>query len=93
MARQKLVDFLLTVDKHHVNDLVDILTDFSKGRGTLNATVKNVLISAKESNRSFTKKEINLLLIEFQRGLGSKIYFKGFSRNILSSILYKSSCL
>ena len=26
-------------------------------------------------------------------GLGSKIYFKGFSRNILSSILYKSSCL
>ena len=27
------------------------------------------------------------------RGLGSKIYFKGFSRNILSSILYKSSCL
>lgn len=67
MARQKLVDFLLTVDKHHVNDLVDILTDFSKGRGTLNATVKNVLISAKESNRSFTKKEINLLLIEFQK--------------------------
>ncbi|WP_204981402.1 hypothetical protein, partial [Eikenella corrodens] len=27
----------------------------------------------------------------FSRGLGSKIYFKGFSRNILSSILYKSS--
>ena len=27
------------------------------------------------------------------RGLGSKIYFKGFSRNILSSILYKSLCL
>ena len=26
-------------------------------------------------------------------GLGSKIYFKGFSRNIFSSILYKSSCL
>lgn len=67
MARQKLVDFLLTVDKQHVSDLVDILTDFSKGRATLNATVKNVLISAKESNRSFTKKEINLLLIEFQK--------------------------
>lgn len=31
--------------------------------------------------------------IEKIRGLGSKIYFKGFSRNILSSILYKSSCL
>ena len=26
------------------------------------------------------------------RGLGSKIHFKGFSRNILSSTLYKSSC-
>lgn len=26
------------------------------------------------------------------RGLGSKIHFNGFSRNILSSTLYKSSC-
>lgn len=67
MARQKLVDFLLTLDKQHVSDLVDILTDFGKGRGTLSATVKNVLISAKESNRPFIKKEIDLLLIEFQK--------------------------
>ncbi len=28
MARQKLVDFLLTVDKRHIIDLVNIVTDF-----------------------------------------------------------------
>lgn len=67
MARQELVDFLLTVDKQHIIDLVDIITDFGKGRSTLNSTVKDVLILAKESNRNFTKDEINLLLIEFQK--------------------------
>ena len=30
------------------------------------------------------------MLLQKQMGLGSKNYFKGFSRNILSSILYKS---
>ena len=67
MARQELVDFLLTVDKQHIIDLVDIITYFGKGRSTLNSTVKDVLILAKESNRNFTKDEINLLLIEFQK--------------------------
>lgn len=67
MARQELVDFLLTVDKRHIIDLVDIITNFGKGRSTLNSTVKDVLILAKESNRNFTKDEINLLLIEFQK--------------------------
>lgn len=67
MARQELVDFLLTVDKQHIIDLVDIITDFGKGRSTLNSTVKDVLILAKESNRNFTKYEINLLLIELQK--------------------------
>lgn len=67
MARQKLVDFLLTVDKQHIIDLIDIVTNFGKGRSTLNSTVKNVLTFAKESNRKFTKKEIHLLLIEFQK--------------------------
>lgn len=67
MTRQELVDFLLTVDKQHIIDLVDIITDFGKGRSTLNSTVKDVLILAKESNRNFTKDEINLLLIEFQK--------------------------
>lgn len=67
MARQELVDFLLTVDKQHIIDLVDIITNFGKGRSTLNSTVKDVLILAKESNRNFTKDEINLLLIEFQK--------------------------
>ena len=62
MARQKLVDFLLTVDKRHIIDLVDIVTDFGKGRSTLNSSVKDVLIFAKESNRNFTNEEINLLL-------------------------------
>lgn len=47
MERQELVDFLLTVDKQHVSDLIDIITDFDKGRITLNSTVKNVLIFAK----------------------------------------------
>ena len=67
MARQELVDFLLTVNKQHIIDLVDIITNFGKGRSTLNSTVKDVLIFAKESNRNFTKDEINLLLIEFQK--------------------------
>ena len=67
MARQKLVDFLLTVDKRHIIDLVDIVTDFGNGRSTLNSSVKDVLIFAKESNRNFTNEEINLLLIEFQK--------------------------
>lgn len=67
MARQELVDFLLTVDKQHIIDLVDIITNFGKGRSTLNSTVKDVLIFAKESNRNFTKNEIDLLLIEFQK--------------------------
>ena len=67
MARQKLVDFLLTVDKSHIIDLVDIVTDFGNGRSTLNSSVKDVLIFAKESNRNFTNEEINLLLIEFQK--------------------------
>ena len=56
MARQELVDFLLTVDKQHIIDLVDIITNFGKGRSTLNSTVKDVLIFAKESNRNFYKK-------------------------------------
>lgn len=85
MARQKLVDFLLTVDKQHVSDLVDILTDFGKGRGTLSATVKNVLISAKESNRPFTKKEIDLLLIEFQKYGGNTFANMVRSKNSLVS--------
>ena len=67
MARQKLVDFLLTVDKRHIIDLVDIVTDFGNGRSTLNSSVKDVLTFAKESNRNFTNEEINLLLIEFQK--------------------------
>ena len=85
MARQKLVDFLLTLDKQHVSDLVDILTDFGKGRGTLSATVKNVLISAKESNRPFTKKEIDLLLIEFQKYGGNTFANMVRSKNSLVS--------
>ena len=37
--------------------------------------------------------EQKLDFVYLVRGLESKIYFKGFSRNILSSILYKSLCL
>lgn len=43
MTKKELVNFLLTVDKKHIEELVDILTDFGKGRVALNATVKEVL--------------------------------------------------
>ncbi|WP_153715536.1 glycosyltransferase family 25 protein [Eikenella corrodens] len=51
----------------------------------------NYIISLKHAKerRMHIENEFN----NKNRGLGSKIYFKGFSRNILSSILYKSSCL
>lgn len=67
MTREKLINFLLTIDRQHVSDLIDIITDFGKGRAALNSTVKDVLLFAKESNRSFTRKDINLLLTEFQK--------------------------
>lgn len=86
MERQELVDFLLTVDKQHVSDLIDIITDFGKGRITLNSTVKNVLIFAKESNRPFTKKEIDLLLIEFQKYGGNT--FANIFRNKENLVSY-----
>ena len=86
MERQELVDFLLTVDKQHVSDLIDIITDFGKGRITLNSTVKNVLIFAKESNRPFTKKEIDLLLIEFQKYGGNT--FANIVRNKENLVSY-----
>lgn len=97
MARQKLVDFLLTVDKQHVSDLVDILTDFGSGRIALNSTVKNVLISAKESNRPFAKKEIDLLLREFQKYgentiYFSTIYFSSYT-NMMRSIMRSKNSL
>ena len=73
MKRQELIDFLLAAEKQHVNDLIDILTDFGKGRVALNSTVKNVLISAKESSRPFRRKDVDLLLFEFQKYGGNTI--------------------
>lgn len=73
MERQELVDFLLTVDKEHISDLVDIITDNGEGRSSLNSSVQDVLIFAKESNRDFTQEEIHLLLIEFQKYGGNTL--------------------
>lgn len=73
MTKQELVNFLLTLDKQHINELVDILTDFSKGRMSLNSSVKDVLIYAKELNQPFTYHEINLLIQEFQEFGGNSI--------------------
>ena len=66
--------------------MIDIITDFGKGRITLNSTVKNVLIFAKESNRPFTKKEIDLLLIEFQKYGGNT--FANIVRNKENLVSY-----
>ena len=50
--------------------------------------------SAEWTSKNRIRFEQNVVASDkLSRGLGSKIYFKGFSRNILSSILYKSSCL
>lgn len=66
MTKQELIDFLSTVDKQHIDELVDILTDFESGRIALNATVKEVLLQGKAQTYPFTKKEIELLVTEFQ---------------------------
>ena len=80
MNKQELVDFLLTVDKKHISELVDILTDFGSGRIALNSTVKNVLMFAKESDLDFTEKEVDLLVTEFQN-YGSNSILNVFRRN------------
>lgn len=86
MTKQELIDFLLTVDKQHIDELVDILTDFGNGRLTLNSTVKNVLLEYKAQTDPFTKKEIELLITEFQAYGGNTVANTFRSQN--SSVSY-----
>ncbi|AIZ79950.1 hypothetical protein [Actinobacillus equuli] len=83
MTKQELVDFLLIVDKQHINELIDIVTDFGKGRLMLSSNVKDVLLHAKEFEQPFTKKELDLLIQEFQDFSGHTII--NLVRDVVSS--------
>ncbi|WGE33675.1 hypothetical protein NYR61_09370 [Actinobacillus genomosp. 1] len=83
MTKQELVDFLFTVDKQHINELIDIITDFGTGRLMLSSNVKDVLLHAKEFKQPFTEKELDLLIQEFQDFSGHTL--ANFVRDIVSS--------
>lgn len=71
----ELVNFLSKLDKKHVNELIDILTDFGKGRVALNSNVKEVLLVEKQISISptYSKEFIELIITEFQLFSGNSL--------------------
>lgn len=63
----ELVNFLSTVHKEHIDELIDILTDFGSGRIALNSTVKDILLHEKELSlcNYYCKDFIELIITEF----------------------------
>lgn len=71
----ELVDFLSNIDKSHIDELIDILTDFGSGRIALNSTVKDVLLNEKELSlcNTYSKEFIELIITEFQLYSGNSL--------------------
>ena len=71
----RLVDFLSKIDKSHIDELIDILTDFGSGRIALNSTVKDVLLNEKELSlcNTYSKEFIELIITEFQLYAGNSL--------------------
>lgn len=71
----ELVNFLSTVHKKHIDELIDILTDFGSGRIALNSTVKDILLHEKELSlcNSYCKDFIELIITEFQLFSGNSV--------------------
>ena len=69
----ELVEFLSRLNKTHIDELIDILTDFGSGRVALNSTVKDVLLYEKELSlcNSYSKEFIELIITEFQLYAGN----------------------
>ncbi|TWV81316.1 hypothetical protein [Moraxella sp. VT-16-12] len=88
MEKQELVDFLLTVDKQYVDELVDILTDFGNGRIALNSTVKDVLLREKSNTPMYHKSAIELLVDEFYKFAGNTIMNQFTDNNVSYSKIF-----
>lgn len=73
IEKQDLIDFLSKVDKKHVDELVDILTDFGSGRVALNSTVKDVLLKEKSKVVPYDSSAIELIVEEFYRYAGNSV--------------------
>lgn len=73
MTKLELVQFLSTVDKKHIDELVDLLTDNGDGRMVLNSTVKDVLLWEKSSSTKYNFSAIELLVEEFYKFSGNTI--------------------
>lgn len=71
----RLVDFLSNIDKSHIDELIDLLTDFGSGRIALNSTVKDVLLNEKELSlcNTYSKEFIELIITEFQLYAGNSL--------------------
>lgn len=73
MTKQEIINFLSAVDKEHIDELVDILTDSGKGRVALNSTVKNVLLWEKSNATMYHISAIELLVDEFYKFHGNTL--------------------
>lgn len=73
MTKLELVQFLSTVDKKHIDELVELLTDNGDGRMVLNSTVKDVLLWEKSSSAKYNFSAIELLVEEFYKFSGNTI--------------------
>lgn len=71
----ELVDFLSNLNKEHIDELIDILTDFGKGRVALNGIVKEVLLGERKFSilDNYSKEIIELIITEFQLFSGNSI--------------------
>lgn len=83
----ELVEFLSRLNKTHIDELIDILTDFGSGRVALNSTVKDVLLHEKELSlcNSYSKEFIELIITEFQLYAGNTFL------NLVESVSYEEA--
>ena len=81
----RLVDFLSNIDKSHIDELIDLLTDFGSGRIALNSAVKDVLLNEKELSlcNTYSKEFIELIITEFQLYAGNSL-INQFRKNLVS---------